>query len=687
MGIAAGRSHTCALLADKRVSCWGENKVGQLGNGGNDPSATPIPVSNINSAISIRSGNDFSCAQLLDATLSCWGSNKFDQLGVGADTTSTVPKVVSGIKRNKIVTTGYNHVCADSQSTDIVDRKVKCWGKNASGQSGIGSLRNSVVLPETVRDFQTQQLGITTDTAVALSGGGGHTCAILSEGSVNCWGSGESGQIGNSTSGPKNRAKVPVLTSGITTAKAISAGDEHTCALLADSSVQCWGNNIISQLGIGSLIDSAVPLTIRDLSARAISAGKSHTCAIRTDNSVACWGYNGFGQLGNGQFANSSIPQDVPSIAVQDVFMGENHTCALIVGGGMKCWGSNVYTQLANPVKDSSVDPVDTSTTGTSSVVKVGAGGDHTCAILVDKNVQCWGRNRDGQLGIGNKGDSQPLPVSVTGIGNADDISGGGDHTCAISLILKSGPDGLATSTKQVSCWGKNSLGQLGNGSTQDVLTPLPTSILSTKPDVTPEKISSGDKHVCALLSDKTIACWGLNKSGQLGDTTVNDAAVPRLVGGSLPLTDVADIAAGGGHSCAIVALGKLKCWGSDSFGQLGGISFGPFISAPKDVPTASQYKGIALGDHHTCGLDTNSTVACWGANEFGQLGNGKNIAVPIPVVIPNLLSVRSVKVGKNHTCVVTTDNVLKCWGNNSHGQLGIGISGYQSTPIAVLGF
>lgn len=466
VGISAGRSHTCALLEDNRISCWGENKVGQLGNGGNDSSATPIPVSNINNAISIHSGDDFSCAQLLDATLSCWGSNKFDQLGVGADSTGTVPKVVSGIKRNTMIATGYNHVCADSQSTDIADRKVKCWGKNASGQLGINSLRNAVVLPETVRDFQTQS-GTTTDQAIALAGGAEHTCVIISEGSVNCFGSSETGQIGNSTSGPKVRAKVPALTSGITTAKAISAGDEHTCVILADNSVQCWGGNIISQLGIGSLVDSAVPLTIRDLSARAIAAGKSHTCAIRTDNSVVCWGYNGFGQLGNGRFANSAVPRAVPSISVQDVFLGENHTCALIVGGGTKCWGSNVYTQLANLVKDSSVDPVDTSTTGTSSIMKVGAGGDHTCAILADKNVQCWGRNRDGQLGIGNKGDSQPLPVSVTSIENAEDISGGGDHTCAISFVKKTGSDGIATSTKAVSCWGKNSLGQLGNGSTQ----------------------------------------------------------------------------------------------------------------------------------------------------------------------------------------------------------------------------
>jgi len=682
IGIAAGRYHTCANLSDGQVSCWGENKLGQLGNGGIVASSAPIPVSNIlKNGMAVYAGKDHACAQLMDATLSCWGSNKEGQLGSGGLATSPLPVQVSGVKRNILFSAGYTHSCADSQSSDLVDRKIKCWGKNESGQLGNNTLTDTTGGADTaVKNFQTQVPGVVTDNAIALATGFKHSCAIVEDGSVNCWGSSEFGQLGNSVIGAGLKSNVPVLTSGITNAIAISAGESHTCAVLSDNSVQCWGANHAGQLGTGTLLDSPTPVTVPGLSARVVSAGLTHTCAILLEGNVKCWGGNGFGQLGNREFANAPLPKAVSITNVQDVFAGEHHTCALIVGGTMKCWGSNFFGQLGSGTSNSEFAPVDVPL---ATIAGIGTGGDHTCVRLSDteRTVQCWGRNRDGQLGIGSKGDiPQDTPIQVHGLNFVDDIAGGGDHTCTIRRV----DDSTGTSTAQISCWGKNKSGQLGDGSITDAITPA--FFVTLPATTTPIKVIAGDKHTCGLLSNTTMVCWGENSAGQLGEGTTSDTSQAKAVKdtlGSATLTGVTAFALGGGHTCAIITGGGLNCWGSNSFGQLAVEKFLQ-ISIPKKV-TIGNVKGIALGDHHTCGLLTNETVSCWGSNEFGELGNGKNVSVATPLTIQGLTSVRSIASGKTHTCAVTTDNGLKCWGNNLYGQLGTGDIGFHTTPVSVM--
>ena len=445
----------------------------------------------------------------------------------------------------------------------------------------------------------------------------------------------------------------------------------------------------MGQLGIGTLLDSAVPVVVPGLLARAISAGENHTCAILLDGGVKCWGFNGFGQLGNGEFANAPAPKDVTT-SVQEVFLGENHTCALMIGGGMKCWGSNVFSQLGgNEINKSEFSPVDVFLDGVS-VTGIGTGGDHTCALLSGGTVKCWGRNRDGQLGIASKGEvPQTTPFLIQGFSSVEGISGGGDHTCAISVVATTGTGtSTATSTKEVSCWGKNTSGQLGTGSIADATIPT-VSLLNLPPTVTPTKISAGDKHTCSLLSDGTVRCWGFNKSGQLGDGFLTDSFTPRVVqdpiAGPPSLVGATDVSVGGGHTCVVLTGGSVKCWGSNSFGQLG-VAGVLSTSVPQKI-TVLGFKNVAAGDHHTCGLLDNATVRCWGSNESGQLGNEKNVSASTPEPIKGLLTYQSVSAGKNHTCAVTIDNTLKCWGDNAYGQLGTGIAGFRATPVSVIGF
>lgn len=379
----------------------------------------------------ISVGFDHACGVKTSGKVECWGSNASGQLGNGVKTNSSTPVTVSGISSAVSVGAGYAHSCAV-----ISGGAVKCWGNNFNGQLGNGTNTDSST-PVTVS-------GITTATRVSTSAGGFHSCAVLSNGTVKCWGYNLYGQLGNGT---KTDSNVPVLVSGITTAMSVSAGTDHTCALLTGGAVKCWGNNGNGQLGNGTTTGSSSPVSTTGIStAVVVVAGTQYSCASLTDGGVKCWGWNNNFSLGSGTSSDSSVPVSVYGIstAVSVAISGQGfHSCAILSDGTIKCWGLNSDGQLGNGTSGgTSMIPVTVS--GISAARSVAAGGLYTCTVTSDGTALCWGKNDVGQLGISNfTSKSLPAPVIDPLIGTVDYYDGA---TLLGSAALSSGSASLSTS-------------------------------------------------------------------------------------------------------------------------------------------------------------------------------------------------------------------------------------------------
>ena len=318
------------------------------------------------------------------------------------------------------VSAGFAHTCG------LIDSgAVKCWGYNAYGQLGDDTKMNSSV-PVDVKGLGA---GV-----VAISAGGGHTCALTDPGAVNCWGRNDYGQLGNGTT---TNSSVPVNVSGLGSGvAAISAGADHTCALTDSGGVKCWGANYFGQLGDDTKMNSSVPVDVKGLGSgmAAISASTNHTCALTDSGAVKCWGYNAYGQLGDDTKMNSSVPVDVKGLGdgMVAISAGTNHTCALTDSGAVKCWGENLEGQLGNGTEKGSSVPVDVKGLD-SRVAAITAGGSHTCTLTDSDAAKCWGANFSGELGDGTEKNSS-LPVDVTGLGSrVAEISAGANHTCGLT--------------------------------------------------------------------------------------------------------------------------------------------------------------------------------------------------------------------------------------------------------------
>ncbi|MEX2158572.1 MAG: flexitail domain-containing putative surface protein [Dehalococcoidia bacterium] len=360
--------------------------------------------------------------------------------------------------------------------------------------------------------------------------------------------------------------------------------------------------------------------------------------------------------------------------SVAGVAAGEHHTCAVMTAGGVKCWGYNYFGQLGNGTFTNSSTPVNVS--GLSSgVAAVAAGDNHSCAITTAGGLKCWGKNSLGQLGSGIVADTIVTPVDVFGLtSGVAAVTAGNYHTCAI------------TTAGGLKCWGRNSLGELGNGTTTNSSTPVDVSGLTSGVAA----VSAGEHHTCAVTTAGGLKCWGSNLYGALGNGTATDSTTPVNVSGLT--SGVASVAAGEHHTCARMTAGGLKCWGNNSLGQVGNgttsTSGCQCIATPVDVSgLTSGVAAIAAGDFHTCALRTTGGLRCWGHNGFGGLGNGTTADSNAPVDVSGLSSgVGAVSGGGYHSCAITTAGVLKCWGYNVSGALGDGTTTSSSIPIDVTG-
>jgi len=347
-----------------------------------------------------------------------------------------------------------------------------------------------------------------------------------------------------------------------------------------------------------------------------VSISRMHACARLTDGSVRCWGSNGSGAIGDGTTDIRLTPVAVSNLSdASDVAVGVGFSCAVVTGGAVRCWGMNFWGSVGDGTTTDRLTP--TAVPGIEGVKKLALGGGTSCVIVGDDNtLRCWGRLAKGiPLGDGTTADGL-TPVAIPGLSDVTAVAVADTHACAL------------LGNRTVRCWGDNSSGQLGDGTTTQPAT-LTTAVSGLSTAV---GISAGDRRTCALLDDGTVRCWGNNSFYSLGDgTTNNTRSSPVEV---LGLSGVAEIVATGSfHSCARLTNGGVRCWGYNEYGQVGDGTEEFVRPSPTPVVGISTAIGLAVGGEMACVVLAKGTVQCWGASEYASIGNGtEQSLVPVPI-------------------------------------------------------
>ena len=423
-------------------------------------------------------------------------------------------------------------------------------GGGVAGASGSGGTGGGAGAPPIDAGSDVEEdAGMVEEPHATMSAGTSHTCFVAQDGRLKCWGQGAYGQLGlgstldiGDTETPASVAAVPVTGNVIQ----VAAGNAHTCALVETGEVICWGFGAGGQLGVpGAVIvgddEDASMATAVDLGGTAVqvSATGDHTCALLDTNNIVCWGNGADGRLGYGN-TDTIGDTEAPSAAgtvdvggpVREVAAGGKHTCALLDSGDVRCWGEGLQGKLGNASTEtvgdkevpSSVAAIDLG----GKARQISAGGFHTCAVLEDDSVVCWGRGDSGQLGyasIDDIGDGEtPASQGAVDVGGpVRRVAVGNSHTCALLL------------SGEVKCWGLPTFGQLGYGDQEPVGDDeAPSAVGAVDVGGTAVDIAAGDAHSCAVLDGDLAVCWGLGINGRLGYSAtdnIGDNEVPSSVG------------------------------------------------------------------------------------------------------------------------------------------------------------
>jgi len=332
-----------------------------------------------------------------------------------------------------------------------------------------------------------------------------------------------------------------------------------------------------------------------------LTTGFGHTCGVTSGGAAYCWGFNQRGGLGDGTMIGRTSPVLVNGgLTFAALSAGDFQTCGVTIGDGAYCWGGNLYGELGDGSTLDRSSPVPGILLPSFATVSAGAG--HSCGVLPGGAGSCWGDNSEGELGDGTWA-QRKSPVLVAGGLTFAAVSAGVYHTCGV------------TTGGAAYCWGLNGLGELGDGTTVERTSPTPVAGGLTFAQVG----RVGFYHTCGVTSVGAAYCWGDNTYGQLGDGTTTEQTSPVLVTGGLTF---AAVSAGSYHTCGVTSGGAAYCWGGNFVGQLGDGTFTQRTS-PVAVAGGLLFATVSAGDQYTCGLTTGGAVYCWGDNAVGQLGNG----------------------------------------------------------------
>ena len=363
-----------------------------------------------------------------------------------------------------------------------------------------------------------------------------------------------------------------------------------------------------------------------------------------------------------------------PVVAVD---AGREHSCAVTRSGSVRCWGGNAVGQLGDGTTTQRTTSVRVA--GITDAVAVAAGNAHTCALLSDGTVRCWGLSAYEASPLGPGSTASLVPVPVDGITTAIAIDAGAGHTCA---VLSSGGG---------RCWGSNSYGQLGDGTTTGSSVPVAVSSLTDAVAIT-----TGGFHTCAIRSSGLLRCWGINDYGALGDGTLAPRSGPVTVvrgpGSTQALTGVRSVSTGMYHTCASLADGTARCWGFQNSGVMGNGSFEVYNPAPVVVSGLTDAMSISSGGtglggySHACATRSSGAIRCWGFNSDGQIGDGTAEWRSTPVDVSGIVDAVAISGGWNHTCALSGAGRVRCWGSNLDGRVGDGTATLRAIPTRVAG-
>jgi alpha-tubulin suppressor-like RCC1 family protein len=563
------------------------------------------------------------------------------------------------------------------------------WGSNSAGQLGYQNPKTNV--------FPHPVLGLGPGSGViAISAGGTHTLALKSNGAVLAWGNNANGQLGDGSITPRI---TPVQVTGLGPGSgvvAIAAGNTHSLALKSDGTVLAWGNNANGQLGDGTTNQRTVPVQISGLGpgsdAVGLAAGDFYSLVRKVDGSVVAFGSNANGQLGDGTTTQRLVPVQVSGLGsgagVISIAAGTGYSLAVKSDGTTLAWGRNPSGQLGDGTTTQRNTPVQVTGLGSGSgVIAVSAGNGHTLALKANGTVLGWGRNTVAQVGDGTT-TQRPTPVQVVGLGP---VSGVGAIAAgeAHNLALK-------TNTTSVVSWGNNGNGQIGDGTTNlavavaEVIDPSsPSGLLH---GVVAIAASCQSFHSVALKSDGTVLSWGNNGNGQLGDGNIDAKLEPFPIAG---LGGIVAISGGLQYTLALRIDGAVLTWGANGNGQLGDgttnlrITPLPVIDPSSSSGFLSGVVAIAAGPAYGFAVKSDGTVLAWGGNATGQLGDGSIANRLTPVQVSGLgpgSGVVTIVTGNGFTLALKSDGTVLAWGGNTNGQLGDGTTTQRNTPVQVSG-
>lgn len=621
-----------------------------------DTLPTPIWGTRVGSAASDELARTFPALTADGASIGCTG-------GLGCIERTCVAVAEFAIS--------FEHTCAR-----LASGKVACTGRNELGQAGVGTDEREIAQPRFVEGVED---------AIDIGVGHTHTCAVHEDGHVSCWGSGRSGQLGDGARLPSN---VPVRVADIEDAVEVTGGSRFTCARLRSGEVWCWGGNEKGQLGDGTDNVKILPVQAQSIgNATGLVTGWNHACVVRANGTIRCWGENGSGQIGTADnqatFNELREPVDAKALASSD-----GHTCAVTEGGDVYCWGINNNGQCAGPPASSVLSPRRVALPWPAEGIY--AGGRNTCAYNSQDEMRCWGQWEAGLIenAVENETQYEPFRQSF-GPGRGMDI----DSNVACRIV----------DAERTECWGANARGALGIDPTLEVGRPHRVEgVLSyvgvgpaahhacgfdeagalacwgrggvgqtlrdddriagsvrTAPTLLPiRQLKSSATYSCARHDDR-VSCWG---SGFLGIGETKSSTVPVEAVG---LRDPVDLDISDSHACAVLADGRLMCWGNNpmAFGiDMGGEAFFPVVA-----PGIDSVQRVAVGRGFTCVLRDDGSVACMGANLYNQLGH-EDGATHVARRVEQLPAAVRIDAALDTTCVVTTTGDVYCWGRPVEG-------------------
>jgi len=781
ISIHVGFRHTCYQLETLEISCWGGNNIGQLGFGdienrgdGASEMGSYLPIINFGSNVQVQElsvgGFHGMILDEISGDVKTWGYNGEGRLGqgnviaqIGDEPNQLGDYLVflnlgTGFKSSHFIMTRYSSfTLADDIST------MKSWGYNSNGELGYGHTDNVGDNSSHMGDNLPSINFPTTFEISHFGAGWHHTCLISISGDLACWGQNTNGQLGlghtNKIGDTVNEMGDYMSLSNVGTGRNVKeyvGGETHSCVLLDNFAIKCFGNGLMGSLGYGDMTNRGNSNNMGDylpfvnvgegLKVLSLHLGEDCTCVHLIDDSLKCWGKNDFGQLGLGHtnstgdqvnemgdyldlvnlgtdvllqdcfdysptlapsISHPPTPINLPSCSNRFSFYHAN--CVLTSNQQVKCWGSNIngqlgygdttnrgdnYYEVGNYLPFVSLD---------GSPISIHVGSFHVCAqFSSDLDVKCWGRGTDGELGnemSSSMGDDQnemgSYLININFGSNvvASDISVGGVFSMMIS------------DEGRIKAWGLNNYGQLGyedqnnrGNSVNSMGDYLPFVDLGTGIKII--QVGAAYFSSCSLFTTSqtsNVKCFGWNNYGQLGhghQSDVGDGV--NEMGDNLQLTEmpsgykISKIMAGWYHYAVLTVSGIFYPWGRNGSSQLGLGSSADIGNAPNELGDYLSSTNLGSGRRvvdaqggttHSCVLLDNYELKCFGGNENGQLGYGdtskRGISINdmgnyLPYVnVANNVKAIQIQTGGYLTCATLSDDQMKCWGRNDYGQLG----------------